>query len=108
MIALNSAKHCHLKFKFLCCRSIRSCPPPHFPVTPLQSVHCLYRSQCLGILLELLYIRVITNMPILSVVKSVFNGSSVCDIYSNSIQRGGESAQLEHSEHIGKVQTIEN
>ena len=36
------------------------------------------------------------------------NGSSVCDIYSNSIHRGGESAQLKHSEHIGKGQTTEN
>ena len=36
-------------------------------VIPLQSVNCPHRSQCLGILLELLYIMpmVITNMPIL-------------------------------------------
>ena len=40
--------------------------------------------------------------------KCVSNGSSVCDIYSNSIHRGGESAQFEHSEHIGKGQTTEN
>ena len=92
MIAVNSAKHCHLKCKFLCCRSTFSSVHLHISlVTPLQFVNCLHRSQCLGILLELLYIRVITNMPILCQWSKMFLMGPLCVIYTATQYIGEES-----------------